>query len=161
MSAKFLHYKVTLCWSGEGEERFAMYASIFCFSSYFYLPILPSLDDSNIQRLLLWYFFKWWLSTSIIPFIFINCKSTVRSSFPPPFIYLSNCWLSLWTGGDLFYSMSYNLLLSLYILLLKLSQILDLPFFFIARIQQAGICTRPSSSYYKLLQCYLLFLHSP
>lgn len=55
--------------------------------------------------------------------------SYLLHNFSFPFIYFFNCWLSLWTGRHLFYSMSYNLLLSLYILVLKLSPILDLPLF--------------------------------
>lgn len=47
---------------------------------------------------------KWWLSSSIIPYIFISWHPTIRKIFPfSPFIILS-----VWTHGVLFYLVSYS-----------------------------------------------------
>lgn len=108
-------------------------------------------------------FTKWWFSTSSIPTIFFGWHSTVRKSFPTsPCISLFNwfiqLFISLWSHRFWFYSMIYNLWLSLFILLPQLSPTcsfglsltcLHLFFFFFLSFPQGLFCL-PSTRCSKL-----------
>lgn len=85
-----------------------------------YLLDLAFIDDFCLNQSLLWWL---WNDDFLIPVLlhlpFGSQCSSVSENPPPPFIYL----LYVWTHGLLYFSVVYNSLLNLIILVIKLSQI--------------------------------------
>lgn len=136
----------------------------FCFSSYFCPLILVPISGSFIDTILSVIFAPCSVSLFSVPSTFTDWNS-VRQSYPFTNISVfSYLFITVWTNGYLFYSISYNISLSLFILLLNLFYLWHY------KLLQAGSCVlwHPiflkhffTFWYHKIFQANVFFIPSP
>lgn len=129
-----------------------------------YSPVLASIDDSRLDQLLLWWLPNGNFSSCHHSFYVISWDFTVRKSFPsPPCICLVVClFISVWTPGFWFYSTSYHLFASWFILMLILSQIwlvesLWAASYVLLRCLHHSLSTSDTFWHNKMFQAHLVF----